>query len=298
MSLKKFISGVSAFAIAASAFAAMAVTASAKDYTDVTPTSGKTQNVTAKGNGVYTLTGTPGGVVVDFSDLEDIDKATSVTVDFDTKLPGDSSAIAKLMFGVGDKSDRGLTCGGSNNSGYNRNTGLVTFFGSPDGTHYYINQKGTTDYASAVKNKIVHATVTLNRETGAWTADYSVNGVTVKTSGTTDVDNITVVEAFAWQVPKAFDIGLANVKVSYTVPDAPEPVETTEAGFTYKTTIEKLTTGTVSLTIEATNGEETKTDTIDITDKLEGFAGDLMLAVVIDEIPEGITITSASISLD
>ena len=76
------------------------------------------------------------------------------------------------------------------------------------------------------------------------------------------------------------------------------PATTTEAGFTYKTTIEKLTTGTVSLTIEATDGETTQESTVDITDKLEGFAGDLMLAVVIDEIPEGITITSASISLD
>ena len=295
MNFKKFISGVSAFAIAASAFAAMAVTASATDYNEsITLGAGNGYNIANyNSNGVATAkTGiTYAALRADLSELTDIEDATSVTVEFDAATYQNNV----VAFGFGDAAQRTTIADGSGNF---KTGGLAMFFGSVNGSEfraYDVKSGSNKNIGSGFFGKVVHAKVRFNKEPGTY--DYELSQGSNKLSQTgiaTDIGNLTYVEAYTKTA--GAQMMFKNIKVSYTVEDA--PAVTTEAGFTYKTTIEKLTTGTVSLTIEATDGETTQESTVDITDKLEGFAGDLMLAVVIDEIPEGITITSASISLD
>jgi hypothetical protein len=297
MNLKKFISGVSAFAIAASAFAAMAVTASATDYNEsITLGAGNGYNIASyNSSGIATAkTGiTYAALRADLSELTDIDDATSVTVEFDAATYSGNV----VAFGFGDASQRTTIADGSGNF---KTGGLAMFFGSVNGSDfkaYDVKSGSNKSIGSGFFGKIVHAKVRFNKEAGTY--DYELSQGSNKLTQTgiaTDIGNLTYVEAYTKTA--GAQMMFKNIKVSYTVEDAPAPVETTEAGFTYKTTIEKLTTGTVSLTIEATNGEETKTDTIDITDKLAGFTGDLMLAVIINEIPAGITITSATIEVE
>lgn len=192
MSMKKFISGVSAFAVAATAFAAMAVTASATDYTNVSPSSGKVTNLTNNNDGTYAVKNSNIAVVLaNLDGLTDIDKATSVTVQFDTMIPMVGTKLAKIMYGVGDKAVRHDDGNGSVKDDYKKG-GLVTYFGSELGTDYYLNGKGT-NYASSVHDVVVRATITLNRKTGEYTASLATSKSTITDSGTTDVDRKSVV---------------------------------------------------------------------------------------------------------
>ena len=238
MSFKRFISGVSAFAVAVTAFAAMAVTASAMDYINKTPKDGATRRVTAKGNGVYTTEGNSKDysyIVADLSKLPGIDDAKSVTVEFDTKVIGNGlDKLAHLAYGVGDKSSRDLNCGGSGN-GY-KPKGLVTYFGSNDGSKFIMKGVNGSKSASEASNATVHAVVTLDREHDTYTARLTTNNGTTEiaaasgeakdTSGNV-VDNLTVVEAFTW-LESSYDVTFKNIKVSYTAPDAPPTYVTTE----------------------------------------------------------------------
>jgi len=218
MNFKKFISGVSAFAIAASAFAGMAVTANAAlvpgDYNETISPAG-VERVTNNNDGTFTTASNAGNkyamALADLSGLEDIDKASSVTVEFDTVN------AARFIVGLGDKDTRGTTAGTSSKSTYDTN-GLVMRFGTTDGTYYRVNG-GTNN--SAAMNATVHASVTLNRAEGKYSYTLSSGETTLFSASDveTTVDNITVIEAYSWVGSATFTF--SDVSVSYTIPDVP-----------------------------------------------------------------------------
>ena len=222
MSLKEFVSGISALAVAASAFAAMAVTASAAtEYKDIAITPGTLYRVSDNGNGTFHTANNSSsgysGVIADLSGQTDIADASTVTVEFDTHVIASGGKTPILMYGVGDKATRGLTANGSSAGSY-KTEGLAAYFGSLNGTAYNVYGKGTTNYASNVANKDVHAKITLDREADTYELTLTVGASKVTSSGDTSVDNLTVIEAITWGAA-AYDITFKNIKVSYTVPD-------------------------------------------------------------------------------
>ena len=231
MNLKRFISGVSAFAVAVTAFAAVAVTANAKDY-EANITSAKLIDVTYANSILTTTDNSSSGysaVVADLSNLPYIADASIVTVEFDTKVPLINNKIPKLMYGVGDKSERGLT---GNTSGADRykKEGLVTYFGSEDAKTYKICNDNDKDRAKQFGNKDVHAKVTLDRKKHTYSVYLtpSGGGTAPQENIATNVGNITVIEAFTWGFT-AYNLTFSNITVKYTV-EVPT-VETKEVTF-------------------------------------------------------------------
>ena len=219
MSLKKFISGVAAIAIAASAFAAMALMASATDYNKSiavkTQTSFTRMSSYSDDSGVAkaaTWSGDSYALVKrDFSDFEDIGDATSVTLSFDTYV----YANTPTYYGVGDGVNRS-SCFNSN--GTYRTTGLAMFFGSNGSAYGAYNVKAAS-YAftdNTLGAKLVNASFTFNKDAG--TITYNIGGK----PGTiaTDISNLTYIEVATTKSGGQF--GLKNVTVSYTVPEPTE----------------------------------------------------------------------------
>jgi hypothetical protein len=78
------------------------------------------------------------------------------------------------------------------------------------------------------------------------------------------------------------------------------PVTTTEAGYVFESVISDLKAASkVTLKVTASNGEKTAPGSVDITDKLANITtNDLMLAVILTDVPNDVTITSASIVVE
>ena len=297
MSLRKFISGVSALAVAVTAFAAMAVTASAKNYDDVAVTPNAVQyRVTDKGSGVFetarnnlTDPDHPNGyysaLVADLSSLPHIADATKVTVEFDTFVIASGGSTYKLMYGVGDKKDRFINGANSSAGNYNK-SGLITYFGSEAGDAYRVYGK-SNDYKNNVANKTVHAKITLNRETDTYECILTVGGAKVSTSGLTAVDNLTVIEAFTWNEP-VFDLTFKDITVSYTVPDVISSVESAAAYTTANSYDKDVVVGIINL--EVSNGAINLNNAIykgkkptEVTgDNVTAFQGSAQIAVIIN----------------
>ena len=131
--------------------------------------------------------------IADLSGVSGISDAGIVTVEFDTQI----NSGGRWYIGVGDKAVRGTTAGSSNKTTYDTN-GLITRFGTGNGSTYTIN--GSGDYSAFGVR--VRVTLTLNRTTGQYscvlhdttndTDIYNVSGVS------TSVDNATIVEAYSW----------------------------------------------------------------------------------------------------
>ena len=294
MSLKKFISGASALAVAATAFAAMAVTASAKNYDNISVTPGTLVQAAKNENGTFkTRDNQSSGVsavVADLSGLTDIDKASTVNVEFDTKIPAANNVFGKLVYGVGDKSVRKLTGNGSSAGNYKTN-GLIAYFGSLDGSKFQSSNKSGSYTAAQVGNKTIHATVTLDRDADMYSYQLEVVGTSAKLSqtGSTDVDNLTVIEAFTWGT-QAFDLTFSNITVSYTVPDAPVVTATVEdsAAFTVDDGYDSnVVVGTINLnvsngTIDLNNATYNGKAPTDVTGSNKtAFQGSALIAVTI-----------------
>lgn len=239
MNLKKFISGVSAVAIAASAFAAMAVTASATDYTNVVVSPVAQNRIKKNDDGTFTTDGNAGNqyalALADLSGLTDIDHATSVTISFSAKVPNGG----RLVFGLGDKTVRGVTAGTSSKSTYDRN-GIGMYFGSGDGTYFRINGGKAVTGAMGTDFDV---TITLDRTTGKYSYSF-LNGAITESNIATDVDNFTVVEAYTWLGNGTFPF--SDVTVSYTVPEAPTHNYTINAVDGNGTVLSTIASGTIA----------------------------------------------------
>ena len=239
MNLKKFISGVSAVAIAASAFAAMAVTASATDYTDVVVSPAAQNRITNNGDGTFTTAGNTGNqyalALADLSGLTDIDHATSVTISFSAKVPSGG----RLVFGLGDKETRGTTAGTSNKPTYDRN-GIGMYFGSSDGNYFRINGGSNVNGAMGTAFDV---TITLDRTTGKYSYSF-LNGAITGSNIDANVDNFTVIEAYTWVSNATFPF--SDVTVSYTVPEAPTHSYTINDVDGSGNTLETIASGTIA----------------------------------------------------
>lgn len=231
MNFKKFISSVSAIAIAASAFAAMAVTASATDYNEsITLGAGNGYNIASyNSSGIATAkTGvTYAALRADLRELTDIDNASSVTVEFDAATYSGNVVV----FSFGDASQRTTIADGSGNF---KTGGLAMYFGSVNGSDLkaYDKKSGQSKaLGSAFFGKILHAKVRFNKEAGTY--DYEISQGSNKISQTgvaTDIGNLTYVEAFTKTA--GAQMMFKSITVSYTVEDAPTPeftVSDTEA---------------------------------------------------------------------
>lgn len=218
MNVKKLVSSVAAFAMTASVFAGVATTASALEPGDYTATvSPVAQNrITKNADGTFTTARNAGNqyalALADLSGIEDISKATSVTVEFDTVNAG------RFLVGIGDKDTRGTTAGTSSKGTYDTN-GLIMRFGTDDGKYYRVNG-GTNN--SAAMGATVHATVTLDRKEKKYSYTLK-NGETTLFTATdvaTDITNLTVIEAYTWLSNATFT--MSDVSVRYTIPDVPQ----------------------------------------------------------------------------
>ena len=295
MSLKKFISGVSAFAVAVTAFAAMAVTASAETKhtetilpSDAVWTSVNMENI---GNGTFKANSTgAAGISAYLGDLPDIGKASEIEVSFDTKILGNSSAIMQAMFGVGDFDQRGLNLGGSTSS-YKYSPGLVSFFGATGTTKYQVASEDKTDstnYAQYAVNNTVHVDVKLNRDTKAYSVVYTIieKNLSTTQTGVTDLDDLYVIEAYIKGSTAAFTLN--NIKVSYTVPDAPPTYITSEIeaadnvgddgvyarAFTTDITFNGIAIQNVKVDVEGSNeGSQTIS--------FGGYSGDVSIGIIL-----------------
>ena len=227
MSLKKFISGISALAVAATAFAAMAVTASADtNYgpTDYTTQANKTtvNKSNWDNNGIFTAKAFENGgyaaAYLDFRSLTDIGKATSVTLEFDTYVYNDTVTC----YGFGDASQR--TSGIATNTGSYRTAGLAAFFGSQknpqNGTLQYGVQLvgGSATAINGAMAKQIHAKVDFDKTAGTYSLLLTYGKTTVYEAKEveTNISNLTYVDAFTNKSGGNF--GFKNIKVSYTVP--------------------------------------------------------------------------------
>lgn len=239
MNLKKFISGVSALTIAASTFAAMAVTASATDYTNVVVSPVAQNRITKNDDGTFTSAGNAGNqyalALADLSGLTDIDNATSVTISFNAKVPNGS----RLVFGIGDKKTRGTTAGTSNKSTYDRN-GIGMYFGTGDGTYFRINGGKAVNGAMGADFNV---SITLDRTTGKYSYSF-LNGAVKESNLDANVDNFTVIEAYTWVNNGTFPF--SDVTVSYTVPEAPTHNYTINAVDGSGNTLETIASGTIA----------------------------------------------------
>lgn len=232
MNFKKFISSVSAIAIAASAFAAMAVTASATDYNEsITLGAGNGYNIASyNSSGIATAkTGvTYAALRADLSELTDIDNASSVTVEFDAATYSGNVVV----FSFGDASQRTVIADGSGNF---KTGGLAMYFGSVNGSDLkaYDKKSGQSkSLGSAFFGKVLHAKVRFNKEAGTY--DYEISQGSNKISQTgvaTDIDNLTYVEAFTKTA--GAQMMFKSITVSYTVEDAPTSVDVAVTGTDY-----------------------------------------------------------------
>jgi hypothetical protein len=222
MNYKKFISSVSALAIAATTFTAMAVTASATDYNEsVTLGAANGYNIASyNASGIATAkTGvTYAALRADLRELTDIADATSVTVEFDAATYSGNVVV----FSFGDAAQRTVIADGSGNF---KTGGLAMYFGSVNGSDLkaYDKKSGQSkSLGSAFFGKILHAKVRFNKAAGTY--DYEISQGSNKISQTgvaTDISNLTYVEAFTKTA--GAQMMFNNITVSYTVPDAPAP---------------------------------------------------------------------------
>ena len=224
MNYKKFISSVSALAIAATTLAAMAVTASATDYNEsVTLGASNGYNIASyNSSGIATAkTGvTYAALRAYLRELTDIADATSVTVEFDAATYSGNVVV----FSFGDAAQRTTIADGSGNF---KTGGLAMYFGSVDGSSLkaYDKTSGQSkSLGSGFFGKILHAKVRFNKAAGTY--DYEISQGSNKISQTgvaTDIGNLTYVEAFTKTA--GAQMMFNNITVSYTVPDAPAPTE-------------------------------------------------------------------------
>lgn len=219
MNLKKFISGVSAFAIAASAFAAMAVTASATDYNEsITIGAGNVYNIQSYSGGVATArTGVPyAAIKADLRELTDIADATSVTVEFDAATYSGNVVV----FSFGDAAQRTVIADGSGNF---KTGGLAMYFGSVNGSDLkaYDKTSGQSKtLGSTFFGKILHAKVRFNKAAGTYDYEISQGSNKITQTGVaTDIGNLNYVEAYTKTAGAKMMFN--NITVSYTVPDGP-----------------------------------------------------------------------------
>ena len=230
MSIRKFVSGISAFAVAASAFAAMAVTANAADYSEsITLGAGNGYNIANyNSNGVATAkTGIVYAAVrADLSGLTDFDKASSVTVEFDAATYSGNI----VAFGFGDKAQRTQIADGNGNF---KTGGLAMFFGSVNGSDlkaYDAKSGQTKNLGSGFFGKIIHAKVRFNKEAGTYDYELSQGSNKITQTGVaTDIDDLNYVEAYTKTA--GAQMMFKNINVSYTVDD-----EVAATGTDYKGT--------------------------------------------------------------
>jgi len=308
MNLKKFISGVSAFAIAASAFAAMAVTAGAADYNEtITIGSGDVNNIASYNSAglatAKTLTsGQYAAIRKDFSDLTDISKASTVTVEFKT-------AVSKgnvVVFGFGDASARTAVASGSGNYAV---TGLGLYFGSVDGTNYKaydVKSDAALNIGASAFGKVVTGRITLDRE--AHTYSYYIGySDTAKIEGNgiaTNIDNLTYVDAYTKTSGAAFQF--KDITVSYTVDDEPVVVtpefnQTGSAAFTGDDSSEAvIVKGEISgvdtidsITITADGQTKTKVNGTDYNFSTNFGGAEAVIAIIVNGVSE---VTSIAIN--
>lgn len=176
--------------------------------------------ITNNGNGTFTTAGNAGNqyalALADLSGVENINGATSVTLEFDVTIPSGS----RWLVGIGDKNTRGTNANGSNKSNYDTD-GLIMRFGTSDGTYYRFN--GGTNNSNAFG---VNAHCSFTLDVVNKTYSYSItNGETVLFSGSnvaTTVTSATIVEAYSWLSNAT--ISLSNVSYSF---------EYSAASFTY-----------------------------------------------------------------
>lgn len=190
----------------------MGVSAWAETYTGTVNFEAKSRSTYA--NGTFTTASNAGNgyalAVADLSALENIESATSVTLEFDVTVSG------RLLMGIGDKTMRGTNANSSNKSTYNTD-GLVMRYGTDNGSYVRVNG-GTNN--SNLLNTSSHVKFTLDRTTSkySYTITY-VNGESEIQTGltgsdlSTSVSNATIVEAYSWSGDQSN--ALSSVTYSY-----------------------------------------------------------------------------------
>ena len=153
--------------------------------------------ISSDGDGLFTAASNAGNeyalALADLTTLPGIDAAQTITIQFYSHIPSGS----RWLIGLGDKTVRGTNANGSNRATYNTD-GLVLRFGTSDGTNFRVN--GDTRNNSAF-DQYVLATITLDRQakTYSYTLTQTDNTVLFSATGvSTDVDNLTVIEAYSW----------------------------------------------------------------------------------------------------
>ena len=157
------------------------------------------KNRSTYADGTFTTASNAGNgyalAIADLSGLENIESATSVTLEFDVTISG------RLLMGIGDKTVRGTNANGSNGATYNTD-GLIMRYGTSDGSYVRVN--GGTNNSNLMSTSS-HVSFTLDRVTGkySYTITYvndeseTVTGLSGSNYSTT-VSNATVVEAYSW----------------------------------------------------------------------------------------------------
>lgn len=158
-----------------------------------------TNRITNNNDGTFTTAANAGNeyalALADLSSIDKIDRATSITLEFDVNIASGS----RWLIGIGDKDTRGTNANSSSKSTYNTD-GLIMRFGTKDGTYYRVNDGTNNSDAFGV---LTHVTFTLDRvnKTYSYTIKDQATGNTTYFSASdveTDIDNATVVEAYSW----------------------------------------------------------------------------------------------------
>lgn len=168
--------------------------------------------ITNNNDGTFTTASNAGNgyalALADLSGVENINGATSITLDFDFNLPK-----SRFIIGIGDKNTRGTNANGSSKSTYNTD-GLIMRFGTTDGTYFRVNGGTNNSDAFGVN---AHCTFTLDVANKKYTYSITKKDDNTKLfSGSeisTSITSSTVVEAYSWVGSST--ISLSNVSYSF-----------------------------------------------------------------------------------
>ncbi len=174
----------------ASAWASETVSFTNRNY--MTVVSGADGTLTATGganNKKYSL------ATADLSGVANMSLAGTVQIEFDCSV----TSGGRWVIGIGDVVTRGTNANSSSSSTYDTE-GIISFFGTNEGSHFRINSWSGSRNDNLL-SKSVHVTFLLNRITSTYSCtivDNSDASQKLTASGATTVSNATVVEAYTW----------------------------------------------------------------------------------------------------
>lgn len=170
--------------------ASWAETVSFVNRANTTVVTGASGTITTTSSGKYKL------ATADLTSVPNMSIAGIIQIEFDATV----SSGTRWIFGIGDVATRGTNANGSSSSTYNT-TGIITFFGTNNGSNFRINNFSSGTRNDNLFGESLHVTFVFNRIEKTYTCnivDKSDASNKLSASGSTSIENANVVEVYSW----------------------------------------------------------------------------------------------------